>query len=37
MSALMGGEVGFSDREREERQVSSKIYLTLSSEVTLPL
>lgn len=37
MSAVMGGEVGFSDSEWEERQVSSKIYLRLSSEVTLPL
>lgn len=37
MSSLMDGEVGFSDSEWEERQVSIKIYLGLSSEVTLPL
>jgi len=37
MSAEMGGEPGLPDSEWEEGRVSDKIYLRLSSTVTLPL
>lgn len=37
MSAEMGGEPGLSDSEWEEGRVSVKIYLRLSSTVTLHL